>query len=100
MSKNRYSARTDENEKDIVKTLRDIPGVSVAVNHDDILVGYNGFTFWFEIKRPDQVSKRTGMVWESVKKDSQKKLENEWTGHYKIVWRLEQILEDLGIKGE
>lgn len=96
MSRNRQAARIDDNQNDIVSALRKLEGVQVELNHDDILVGYNGFNFWFEIKNERVVSKRTHKVKESAKKDSQKRLENEWAGHYRIVWKLEQILEDIG----
>jgi len=92
----RYSAKTDTNQAAIVAALRSLPGVTVAVNHDDILVGYQGRTYWYEIKNPDAVSKRTGKVRESEKKDSQKILENTWTGHYKIVSTFMEILVDFG----
>ena len=96
MSRNRHAARVDDNQNDIVKELRKLEGVQVELNHDDILVGYNGFTFWFEVKNQSAVSTRTHLVRESAKKESQKRLENEWPGHYRIVWKLEQILEDIG----
>ena len=96
MSKNRFSARTDVNEKDIVKDLRKL-GYQVEVGHDDILVAANGKTLWFEIKDPKHVSKKTGQINESAKKPSQKRLEKDWQGHYKIVSSLEEILADLGI---
>ena len=98
MSRNRHAARVDDNQNDIVDELLKLDGVTAEKNHDDILVGYNGFTFWFEIKNESVVSKRTHKVIESAKKKSQIRLEKEWTGHYRIVWKLEQILEDIGYK--
>jgi len=98
MSRNRYSARTDENEKHIVSDLRKL-GYQVEVGHDDILVGANGVNYWFEIKQEKHVSKKTGKINESAKKKSQIRLESEWTGHYKIVSTLEDILRDMGVFG-
>jgi hypothetical protein len=94
----RYAKRTDANQAAIVKALRDIPGVTVAVDHDDILCGRNGVTFWFEVKRPETVSKKEGAVCSSQLKKSQKKLMANWTGHYSVVWSIEQILEEIGVK--
>ena len=91
----RYSAKTDTNQAAIVKALRSLPGVTVAVNHDDILVGYQGRTYWYEIKNPDAVSKKTGKVRESEKKKSQKDLEDTWTGHYKIVSSYDELIKDI-----
>ena len=88
------SRQTDKNQKDIVSALRQIPGVSVETGKDDILVGYRGFTLWFEIKNPSAASKK-GVVYESSKKESQKRLEKEWTGQYKIVTTLEEILDEM-----
>lgn len=97
MSKYRRAARKDNNENEIVKALRAIPGVTVQPNMDDILVGHKGLTYWIELKNPETVSSKTGKVRESAIKASQKKLRSEWTGHYKIVSSLEEVLEDIGI---
>ena len=84
MSKYRRAAKVDANQGAIVKELRGL-GYSVALDHDDILVGYRGKTFWYEIK--------TGP--KAVVKESQKKLLKEYKGHYKIVWSTEMILTDI-----
>jgi len=93
MSKYRRAAKIDANQPEIVKELRRL-GYSVEVGHDDILVGHNGKTYWYEIKEPGAVGKN-GNIRESEKKDSQKKLEAEYKGHYRIVWNIEQILKEL-----
>ena len=94
MSKNRHSARTDDNEKTIVKELRKL-GYKVETGHDDILVAANNLNYWYEIKQEKHVSKKTGKINESAKKDSQKRLEKEWDGHYRIVSTLIEILEEI-----
>jgi len=93
----RRAAKVDDNQKSIVDALRKIPGVTVEVGHDDILVGYRGATHWYEIKRPDCVSKRTGMIRESEITPSERDRYKKWRGHYLIVWELGHILEDIGI---
>jgi len=85
--KHRRAAKVDANQGDIVKELRKI-GVSVEVGHDDILCGYNGKTYWYEIK-----ASQTSEV-----KKSQELLLETWKGHYKIVWSLEMILKDIGLQ--
>ena len=95
MSRNRYARRTDENQKDIVKELRKITNLSIELDKDDILIGYKGKTFWFEIKTPESASKKTGEINESAKKPSQIELEKTWKGHYRIVSSLDEILEDM-----
>lgn len=89
MSKYRRAAKIDANQHEIVDALRAISGVSVQVGMDDILVGYKGRTFWYEIKTGPKADV----------KETQKKLVAEWTGHYKIVWSIEMILEDMSITG-
>ena len=88
----------DANQPGIVKALRQIPGVTVEVGHDDILVGYLGKTYWFEIKRPDCVSKRTGMIKDGEITDSEHKRYREWKGHYSFAWELQHILDEIGVK--
>ena len=103
MSKWRKAAKIDANQPEIVAALRAIPGVTVQLGMDDILVGYTGSdgipkTYWFEIKEPEKVSKKTGKILDSAIKPSQMKLLDTWTGHYSIVWSLDQILTEIGIK--
>jgi hypothetical protein len=85
MSKYRRAAKVDRNQPAIVDRLLEYPGVSVALKHDDILVGYGGQTFWYEIK-----ADRKAEI-----KPSQKKLAAEWQGHYAIVTSAEEIIEDI-----
>lgn len=91
----RRAAKTDNNQTAIVNALLEIPGVTVEVGHDDILVGSNGRTYWYEIKSDLAVSKKTGQILDSQKKKSQKKLEAEFTGHYRIVSRIDEILSEI-----
>ena len=93
----RRAAKIDINQKQIMDALRDIPGITVQPGHDDLLVGYKGKTYWFEIKSERAVSKRTGLVREKSKKESQIKLEANWKGHYKIVSTLDEILKELEV---
>ncbi len=94
----RTRSKIDTNQTAIVKALRQIPNVSVQMGHDDILVGYKGKTMWYEIKALESLSRRSGMLKLNTLKDSQIELVKHWQGHYRIVWKLEQILDDLGIK--
>lgn len=98
MSHKRYANRIDGNQPKIVEALRKIPGVSVAPDHDDILVGYQGRTFWFEIKDPERTINKDGTVTAGAVKDTQLRLMNEFNGHYAIVWTLDDILDEMGIQ--
>ena len=84
MSKFRRAAKVDANQGAIVKELKAM-GYSVALTHDDILVGHRGKTYWFEIKTSEK----------APIKDSQHKLIAEWKGHYAIVWTTEMILKEM-----
>jgi hypothetical protein len=95
VSKFRRAAKIDSNQNDIVKSLRSIPGCTVALSHDDILVGFKGETFWYELKDSSCVSKRTGAILNSSKKKDQVKLEQSWSGHYRIVSNIDEILKDI-----
>ena len=91
--------KNDQNQKDIVAQLQKIPGVGVQIDHDDILVGYRGRTYWFEIKNPNEITKSGTLAHKSrLTEQKQEALALLWPGHYRIVWKIEQILEDLGIE--
>jgi len=96
MSKYRQAARVDSNQQKIVHILRRLPGVTVEVGHDDILVGVAGSTYWFEIKRPEVIGK-DGMVRPSKITDSEKDRRANWRGHYSIVSSLEEIMIEIGL---
>ena len=94
MSKYRRAARIDDNQREIVDQLRQIPGVSVVVGHDDILVGYKGKTYWYEIKSLLAANK-DGKVRPSKIKQSQKDLLENYTGHYRIITSVLDILDEI-----
>ena len=84
MSKYRRAAKIDSNQNSIREDLEKL-GYSVEVGHDDILVGYKGRTFWYEVKKGPKAEI----------KPSQKKILAEYKGHYKIVWSTQMILDDI-----
>ena len=84
MSKYVRHKKVDANQPEIVKALRR-HGYSVELDHDDILVGHKGRTYWFEIK--------TGP--KAVIKPSQKKLLAGYLGHYMIAWSAEMIITEI-----
>jgi len=96
MSKYRRAAAIDENQPAIVKELRRL-GYSVQTGMDDILVGHNGKTYWFEIKDPAKTLNKNGTYKVGAIKDSQVKLQDEWKGMYSIVHSIEQILKEVSL---
>ena len=84
MSKYRKSnTRVDNNQMEIVEMLRQM-GASVSVGHDDILVGWQGRTYWFEIKNADGKDKL---------QPGQKKMIDMWKGHYQVVHSVDEIID-------
>lgn len=88
----RRAARIDDNQKEIVRALRSIPGVTVvslaAVGRGvpDILVGRAGKNYLLEIK-------------DSAKPPSERKLtpaeqefHDKWTGHCAVVMSVNEAL--------
>ncbi len=97
MYKHRLKARTDSNQNEIIEKLRQIPGVTVELSHDDFLVGFRGKTYWFELKNQDCVSKKTGKILETKIKEDQKRIRGTFTGHYRIVSSFDEILKEIGL---
>ncbi len=93
-NKTRYAARSDENQKDIVRDLRRL-GFIIETGHDDFLACFNGLMFWIELKSENAVSKKTGKILESKIKDSQKRIRSIWNDTYIIAATLEQIVEGM-----
>jgi len=84
----KYAKRIDENQPGIVKDLRAIPGVSVQLDVNDILVGYKGKNYWYELKQTPKSEVKKGQV----------ELAGSWHGHYMFAFCTDDILEDIGIK--
>ena len=98
MSKFRkINSAVDSNQKDIIDILETIPALAVKTGHDDILVGFRGRNYWFEIKNPDSINKKTGDIKESWIREGQKKIKEEWRGQYDIVTSLDEILHIIGV---
>jgi hypothetical protein len=98
----RRKDKIDSNQQDIVNDLRKIPGVTVEVGHDDILVGcmdkdFVPRTYWIEIKNPELTNKN-GKVYPSAIKKSQKVLIKKWLGHFAICTTLNDVLKEIGLK--
>lgn len=91
------NARVDENQKEIVSILRQYPGVSVVVTSSfgngmsDLIVGYSGLTYLFEIKVSGRRDKLT---------PDEKKFRAEWRGHYDVAVSADEILFVLGLPNE
>jgi hypothetical protein len=83
----------DPNQADIVDALRGIPECSVAITSacgdgfPDIVVGYRGFNFMFEIKDPRNTDKRLHDL-----TPDQKTFHAAWKGQIQKVFSLKEII--------
>jgi hypothetical protein len=85
----------DGNQSEIVEALRGIPELSVAITSacgngfPDIVVGYRGFNFMFEIKDPTKPKADQELT------DDQKKFHGAWNGQIQKVFSLKEIITTL-----
>ena len=81
----RTAARIDSNQPALVAALRQIPGVSVAVTSQlgkgfpDIVVGYRGRNYIFEIKDPEQPPSKRRLT------SDEQKWHDRWCGQVDVV---------------
>ena len=91
----RRAARIDANQPGIVKELRQIPGVSVAITsalgdgYPDLTVGFRGRTYLFEIKDPDKPPSKRRLTEEEAEFFAR------WRGHVAKVESANEILSVL-----
>jgi len=89
----RRAARVDENQSHIVAGLRKM-GCSVLIisqlkNCFDILVGWKGKNYAFEIKNSTHKNPLKHLT------EGERKFLNEWNGHIKVIQTLEEIIIEL-----
>jgi len=87
----RYALKKDSNQLEIIQALREIPGVSVYVHSYapfDVTIGWRGTNRAYEIKS----SKKARLT------EAQDNFHKRWSGHWKRVESVDEILIDLGIK--
>jgi hypothetical protein len=85
--------RTDANHKELIDLIRQIPGTSVFSTHEvgkgfpDIVVGYRGLNYMFEIK--------DGAKSPSQKKltQAEQKLHISWKGQIDVVENIDDVLK-------
>lgn len=85
--------RTDDNQREIVKQLRQIPGVSVLHLHTvgkgcpDLAVGRGGITYLIEIKDGKKSVSRKRLT------DDENDFHSKWTGHVAVAESVTDILK-------
>jgi hypothetical protein len=91
----RRAARVDSNQYEIVQALRAIPDLSVSVTSrvgqgfPDLVVGYRGATFMFELKDPTKPKADQELTPE------QRKFHANWKGQIQKVFSLKEIITTL-----
>ncbi len=85
----RRPAKIDANQPAIVEKLRKL-GVGVLVLNGvvDLIVGWQGRNFLFEIKNPDSSHPKT--------QPAQRKLRASWPGQYAVVKTVDEALAVMG----
>lgn len=87
----RRAAKVDDNQALIVQTLRDMY-LSVAITSQlgdgfpDIVVGYGGKNYMFEIKDPEKVPSKRKLT------EDERKFHNNWRGQINTVETVEDVL--------
>ena len=91
----RRAARTDGNQTKIVNALREC-GVSVAHTHTvgdgfpDIIAGWHGQNFMFEIKDPSKPPSKRSLT------EKERKFRDEWRGTVFTIETPEEALQTIG----
>ena len=97
MGFNRINAKVDANHSKIVSELRKLKGVTVRSvatikNFLDIIVGYNGRNYLFEIKDPEKPPSQRKLT------EGEKKFMDEWTGQADLALTTQDIIEKINYK--
>ena len=91
----RRAAKADDNQQQIVKALRKIPGVSVAVTsqlgkgYPDLNIGYKGKNYLVELKDGNKAKSQQKLTEDEIE------WHKNWTGSVIVCNSLEQILENI-----
>ena len=87
----RYAQRVDDNQAEIIKTLRMIPGLSVEIigKPVDLLIGWRSTNWLFEVKREDKRGQQSRIT------PAQHKFIPTWNGQVCIVHNVDEILHVL-----
>ena len=93
----RRAAKIDDNQNDIVKKLRCIPGVSVHITSSlgkgfpDIVVGHRGRSHLIEIKDGAKVPSKRKLT------PDEQEFKDKWTGCYFVANSFDDIIKYLNL---
>ncbi len=89
--------RIDNNQRDLVRQIRKIPGCTVQSLADcgagvpDLLIGYNGKCYLAEIKDGSKPPSKRKLTPDQIR------WHNAWHGQVAVVTNIQQVYEMLGI---
>ena len=77
-----------------MEALRKLGASVMYTDQVDLVVGWKGQNYLFEVKDPEKLYLKDGVTYrKGAIKPAQSKLRSTWLGQYDIVTSLEQILE-------
>jgi hypothetical protein len=91
-----FAKRTDANQIEVVKDLRKaLPECRVFVasgtgdGFPDLVVGWNGYNFLFEVKDPEKPASKRSLT------DAQKEFHGSWQGQASVVHSAAEICAEI-----
>ena len=92
----RHKPRLDANQRAIVRDLRKIgckveSTASLGEGRPDIIVGYRGELYWFEIKNPNQPPSKRELT------PDERRFHWEWEGYIDVIETFEDAMRVMGI---
>lgn len=85
--------RVDSNQSRVVKSLRGIPGVTVAITSDlgkgfpDFIVGYKGFNYMIELKDGSKTPSKRKLTEDEVE------FHNRWKGQISVCNSFDEVFK-------
>lgn len=93
----RKAARVDDNQKEIVKQLRQIPNLSIAITSQlgkgfpDFIIGYKSLNYMIELKDGSKVESKRKLTPDEVI------FHESWKGQINVCNNIEEIFKLIGI---
>jgi hypothetical protein len=89
--------KADDNQAQLVKQMRKIPGLKVRHTHTigqgfpDVVVSFRGVNYLFEIKDPSKPPSARKLT------EDEQKFHDEWTGQVAVVETIEDVMDALSL---
>lgn len=89
--------KVDDNQKTLVKQIRQLPGVTVRHTHTigegfpDLAIGFRGTTYLAEVKDPTKPPSARKLT------PDEEKFHAEWTGQIAIIQTIDDVIKILNL---